>query len=546
MKLFLLSLFSVVSIYLYKLSGGFFQQDEWYGYAWYILHKNLSFWETISFYFAPNVGHYNPLSIALNHTLFSIWGMNYSGFLILSLALHFLISFLVYIFSRNFFDRKSVWPYITASLFAITATHFEATSWVIANIATQMSTLAGLVSVIYYFKFIKLNKVKYFTFSLITLFISLLFKEVTIGLFPLFIVIYFIFKSKKYINKSNIIIASLGLLYIILRALMFFSPNITGDQVITESQSTSKLLYNFATVPFKSITQSLLPLDFLKLVSTNIGYLFPEKIAGTVGSPQFETFVLKRIFEFISIFVSLLIVTALYIYRRNKNSKIVSFGILWVVINSLIFSFAPEKSGVIFTVDSRNLYFVSIGICISIVNLISKVSPKRIKLSIFVLATIFVFNLYYLNLNLNNVHAKGVTRRKILSEISEFYPRFPQKTIILTESDSSYYGLPDSEKILPFQSGLGQTLLAWYYSSEKYSTDFYSNRFLWEIKDQGYEEYGNRGFGYFRDYDLFVKAIKKYNLPKESVIAFKWISAENKLLDITNEVRGKIYGQINK
>jgi hypothetical protein len=105
----------------------------------------------------------------------------------------------------------------------------------------------------------------------------------------------------------------------------------------------------------------------------------------------------------------------------------------------------------------------------------------------------------------------------------------------------SYYGLPSEEKMLPFQSGLGQTLLVWYHDQENYPNEFYQNRFLWEITDQGYQEVGDRGFGYFRDKDLLRQAIAQYNLVPESLVAFSWNSQTEELKDVTVLVREELF-----
>ena len=158
---------------------------------------------------------------------------------------------------------------------------------------------------------------------------------------------------------------------------------------------------------------------------------------------------------------------------------------------------------------------------------------------------VIIPNLYFLNQNLVEFTRRGEVRKSILTTIQLVYPDLPDKVVVYTQSNQPYYGLPPETKILPFQSGLGQTLLVWYYPTEKFPKEFFADRFLWDIEEQGYKEVGDHGFGYFRDLDLLRDAIGQYNLPGESVIAFSWDGKKNFLTDITQEVRNEIYDQEN-
>jgi len=99
---------------------------------------------------------------------------------------------------------------------------------------------------------------------------------------------------------------------------------------------------------------------------------------------------------------------------------------------------------------------------------------------------------------------------------------------------------------MPFQSGFGQTLLIYYSQNEKFPRDFYPGDFLWEIRSQGYQEHGDRGFGYFRDFDLMAKTIDEKSIPADSVIAFRYDSSSQKIEDISIEVRGRLDGYLAK
>ena len=538
-------LLSLISILPYlKLFDGFFQQDEWYGFAWYILHKDLGIRETIKFFFTPSVGHYNPLSIAIQNLFFSIWGMDYQKFLILGLVFHALVTVGVYYLTKLVFKGNKTLAITSALIFAFFASPYQGTGWVVANIATQWSCLLGVVSSILFFKFLESKRKKFFVWSIALLFISLLFKEITIGLFPMFFVVCLL-KTKGRMRRNYLLaIFVSSVFYIAFRASMLFAPNIMGDKLVTQSQSLLNLVYNFVTTPLKTLIQIVLPPEFIKMVSVQLALFFPEKTSGIVGSPEFEVFVVGKVMEVFNILFSLVSVMLVVIIarkRRNTGYKdMLIFGLAWVILNSLIFSFAPETSGIISVVDSRNLYFVSVGVAVLIVSLTEFYSKKKMVTFCLILLFVVIFNIFWLNNNLSKFRDVGRVRKEILTQVFKAYPIIPKKAVFYMASDSSYYGLSEQNKTLPFQSGLGQTLLIWYYPTEDFPKSFFENKFLWGITDEGYQEFDGRGFGYFRNYDLLKQKVKEYNLPVDSVISFNWNGKENKLLDMTKDIRDKL------
>ena len=534
----LLVLLLIIVAFAYKgIVGGFFQQDEWFSFTIYFLNRNLNFIDALKFLFAPNIGHYNPLTGVAQHILFSAWGMDYSKFAVLGLALHLLVVAALYFLAKLIFKGSKVLAFASALLFGVLAAPNQAVSWVVADISTLSSSLLGIVSSILFFGFLEKEESKYLVWSLIVLGLSLLFKEITIGLFALFFVIG-LFKRKNKIETKHLLwIAFSGVFYILLRAAMFFAPNVGVNELVTESQSTQKLIYNFATLPLKVLSQTVFPSELIKITAGQIVTLLPEKLTGIPGSPEFEVFVVKRVMEVISLSIAFLII----IFSGRRNIMLLGLG--WVVLNSFIFSLAPEQPNVIFVVDSRNLYFASIGVTVFIIAALHFYSKINLVKFFLLLLPILLFNIYWLNRNLSQFAERGKVRRDILNEIIEKHSDLPPRVVFYTESDTSYYGLPENEKTLPFQSGLGQTLLVWYNRSEDFPDEFYKNRFLWEITDQGYLESGGRGFGYVRDITLFKKIMGEYNLSEDSVIAFKWNSKTNSLTDITEEIRKKLWSE---
>jgi len=113
--------------------------------------------------------------------------------------------------------------------------------------------------------------------------------------------------------------------------------------------------------------------------------------------------------------------------------------------------------------------------------------------------------------------------------------------VFYTESDTSYYGLPIEEKIMPFYSGFGQTLLVWYEGKgEDFPACFFKDKYLYAIIEEGYKECEGRGYGYFRKFDSLKTAILKYSIDPKNVISFSHIAGDEKLVDTSLEIREKL------
>lgn len=521
-----------------SLFGGFFQQDEWLGYARHILLSGSTPKELVTYAFTPGLGHYTPLNPLLVYLSFVIFGLNYHAHVLVSLVLHACVIFLFYSFSKFFFPKKLA--FLATLLFGLTAASFQGTAWIVADLGTHMSSIFGLLSLILITKFLKLEDKKFLILSITTLIVSLLFKELTLGLFailPIMILFWGKLLNKKQKIRYSSLILFIGFLYVAFRAIIIFNLSAPGDY----TQQSNHTIYNLVTVPAKSISQTLVPVEILKKLSFGLTYLlFELGIVEDYGSPKFESFTINKTLEAVSLIFSIIFaLLVLKVTKSKPEKKIVAFCLLFILLNSLVFALAPEKEGIISAIDSRNLYFISIGISLLITVILEKLLKKYFLHGFIVL---LVFNAYFLNQLLSEFNNKGKIRREILNEVKKEYPALPHKAILYTESDVSFYGLSKNERILPFQSGFGQTLLAWYSTTQNFPKEFFENKFLWEIKDQGYKEVNDEGFGYFRDFNLMGNTVRNFKIPESSIFGFRYDSETKSIEDNTTELRGRIHG----
>ena len=547
---FLILAFIVVVVY-FPAFRTFFQQDEWNGFGGVYTVNGRSLVSLVTTSFTPNIGHYVPFSKIAFESLFFLFGLNFHSWFLVSLSWHLGIVVILYLLAQRLFKNDYL-SLVASLLFAISASGDQATLWTVTDINTHGATFFALLSLIYFFDYVKNTKrYKNLVLQILFLFISLGFKEIAIGFFLLYPFSYFIFAKKKDFSKIKYssIMLLLGLLYIGSRVLMYLFPNTSGAPVVFESQPLSVFIYNLITFPFKALSQTIVPPNIFLLVGKIIPDILIKHLGLSRGTMGYDIFIEKVVLEALFIIVFALIIGGIItLYKkRSVNFKIIFFAFLFIVLNSLIYAFSPARAGIITFIDSRNLYFITIGMSLLITALVKIIYRKIRLLSYLIISVLFVLNICWLRMDLGYQEKVGSVRKNILTQIKKDYPNLPPKTIFYTESDSSFYGLAESERIMPFQSGFGQTLLVWYQEREKFPKEFFINNYLWGIKNQEYKVIENRGFGYFRDFDKLVQTVGKEGVSVGSIIAFRYDSEQQVLENMTREIRGRLRGYlINK
>ena len=131
---------------------------------------------------------------------------------------------------------------------------------------------------------------------------------------------------------------------------------------------------------------------------------------------------------------------------------------------------------------------------------------------------ILTVNVFSLKNEVKVIADRGKIRKNILTQVKRDYPVLPPKVVFYIESDSSYYGLPEEVKILPFQTNFGSTLFIWYLPTEKFPKEMVDKGWLFsDLTAEGYKEIGGRGFGYFWDITKLKKVVLEKNLSPEMV-----------------------------
>jgi len=276
-------------------------------------------------------------------------------------------------------------------------------------------------------------------------------------------------------------------------------------------------------------------------IEQKLAKILPDSWTGSPLSTQFDIFVETYVLEFINYFFFIAVLVFLGVTRKYyKKFSLLFYLLVFAGLSSVIYALSPERFGVISLIDSRNLYFVSIGMSIFISTITRKLARKFNVIFLFPLLLLACLHIWCLEKQLSLLGQEGVLRKSILTTIYKQYPTLSPTTVFFIESDASYYGLDSETKTVPFQSGFGQTLLVWYYPTARFPDQLMNQDFLWNIKSEDYRFIEGRGFGYFRTYQKLQQSYRENHLSPNQIIAFSWKSATKELLDITPMIRMKL------
>lgn len=215
-QVFFLYLFLCLLVFFSTLQIGFLS-DDWH---WLYLAKNTSLDLRIflSNYEGANIGgSYNPILLLLFKSFYSLFGLQGVFYHLLSLLLHSLNAFLLYLlanmlFQQFNFTKVKFWSFIVGTLFLIWPTQVEAISWIAAWPHLWVTTFY-LSSFYFYLQARTKSGSKFILLSLLFFILALFTKELAISLsFVLFLwEIYFYFLKQKHKQPWQ-----LGLYFLIL------------------------------------------------------------------------------------------------------------------------------------------------------------------------------------------------------------------------------------------------------------------------------------------------------------------------------------------
>lgn len=512
MKLILL-VFLIVFSY-WRLPATFFQQDEWQTLSFMTYYHSKGILGILeSFLPVDALSHVNPLATLFAWYEYVFYGTHFPLYAWQSMVLHGVNTLLVYWFVFSWFRKKTI-AWIAAIFFAVNSIPHQAVTWVAAANSYEVPTAFILLSLIFF------QKERFFS-SFLMLFVSLLFHENGIFLFLFYPLVLLFNKHAAWKRFIPIFLGTIAL-FIVVRAPFFFG-SLSPEPSSTDISRPPIIVYPYraVSIALKSFAGSLLPEKTLIAVSEAAVHLaYPQFIAADgVPNPYIAQSI---VFDLVSYAFTVLIVCFTLLFIRLTRDKKIAEGARWALLfvpaSLLPYGFVLGKAGYASILDPKFYYVASIGLSTLIALVVS--GKKFAVYSLYVL--FLVFHIYSTRTYLKNLQAISSTRKTLLTTIQSSYKQLPKKVIFYTQSDTTYYGMPDTEKILPVQMGFGKMLMIWYQKTEQFPGCLYEGQFLIQLLEQGYRECDGRGFGYFRDYDKLMKTVRENNISIDAIIAYSW------------------------
>ena len=127
----------------------------------------------------------------------------------------------------------------------------------------------------------------------------------------------------------------------------------------------------------------------------------------------------------------------------------------------------------------------------------------------------------------------GNYRKDIVNIVSEIKSELKKNNV--------FYFYTDNNGFYEFQSGFGQTLAVWFYSTGKIPKEALTDRNYWDLSYEGITNYSKGKFGYFMTYDKLRQALKENpDVTLGQVFSFYWDPQKHTVKNVSESVREKL------
>lgn len=525
----------ILNIYI-PLTKTFYQQDEWIGYGHFLAKGTGSVLENTGGVTGIFLGQGRILTKLLCLFFYKFFPLNVFPIAVFAISFHVMNSLLVFYLAKKIF-KSSLSAFFGGIFFAVSSISQSAITWPAASINTLPSTMLILIALVFYFKYLENYKTKYIFSSFIFVYLSLFFKETGVFLLlllPIFTLIY---------KKQNILVFIRRYWYFFVTVFLIVAFRLwgfkseTGEVALFLTGSSKyfidSLIIRSILYPITSFSLSIVPalpaLNFARYI-TNVYYPF-------ISEAQFILVAQTVVLDLLAISMSTLIGCVSFILYKKSDIKIQKQMIFWFIF--LLTSFLPyiiiSKS--YSYLESRYYYVsnISWAIIFAWFFYILKEKIKNVFIYIIFMLIFLVFIYTHINIikaDMDKLIKESQIRISILDQIKQIIPRLDNpKNIFYITGDTDYYVIGNK---IPFQQGMGYTLMTIYYKSGKISNDMLKEDNLFEIGSNGYFERDGYGFGYFSDSKKLKEAIIKYKLSPEDIHSYFYDSS-NKTLTLIEQ-----------
>ncbi len=524
-----------ISGYL-PLLRSYFVLDEWHTFLFYWELSKNNYLQVLHYFLIPQAGQYLPITQILAYSIFLFSKINYLPYFLIGMSLHVIAALLLFGLIKNITSNKKIG--ILSSLFFIfSPQHFQGTSWVIANIGYSLSAIFFILSLIFFFKWIKKTTPNSFyqaLFSSILIVLSLLTKDITLFAIVALPILAFVWTRNIRKVLASFFIVLPGL-FLVIWKYSTIKSHPQSDFTISSHPG----ILNLITLPMRSLVESLVPQNIIYLLSKFFLLLFPPFTFSKLQTTWFNQKVESVGAEFVVIIFTLFIIyMGRKIYQKNKEAfKYFLTGIVIASFSGLSFFFVDSKQFSL--LEPRYTYIGVIGMSISIASvMLIKWKHQKQLITLFFIYLLFLFvSTWKMSSGVANVN---IQRLKILKSVSAGVPFGLDRMVLYIESDRSYYGLPDTVRTVPFEASPAIVFAAYLHDKAYIPQEVAGYDTFQRFDSQGYIFDENGGYGYFRNYDDLVKDVKKYSLNLNDIYSFKYDSKTNIVVNQTEEIRIKL------
>ncbi|MEK7518188.1 MAG: hypothetical protein AAB583_06625 [Patescibacteria group bacterium] len=597
-KWIIFAFFLVLIFFLFgDLLDSYFEADEWFHFTYYLpLTRKPDGFLTAIVSTIINSGplsggqHVVPIASLIFFLNTKFFGMNYAPYAFMSLMLHALNSFLIFLLikillSKTEAVKRNAFALLGGIFFALAPTPIHTITGAAPFYGQNILSVTFFILCILIYKLAFLTKTKKFIYlSIFFVFLSLFTKETSVFLFLL---LPFMAIIEKRIFSFKFLLKVFTISIVVYLIFRFVIPNfntlpqkiidkfvegyipksytepaktIDTGTIVSRDLSIHKnlpgeIMFRLVTFPIKMTGTLFLPRDtalsIVKLI-TRIVYPVPPGGDSAESSQARLGFLYGPGNGFIIYIISLVILIFCassiirFIRKREvQEAQALSTGLAIIVLSALplvaiIFSFPRWGYDIYF--DSRFYYNPNVGAAIVFPFLllgISKFVSKTLRIKKASLIAIVIFIIWLVN----NMEAFGLgikqftqnfqpDRREVVAQLKKYLPELPQKAVFYFETD----GLSAYGPSLPFQTSIPQALTVVYYDGNPLPDSFFEKP-LFEGKGQGHQYYDGRGFGYYSSKKNLAEELVAEKFTTRDIYAFFYEAQKIKLRDITSEVR---------
>jgi len=525
-----------ISFLLYKnLFNTFYQQDEWMALGYFFGYGPIGTLTGVPL-IRLIIGEGRPFIWPLHVLFYWLLPFQMWPLALFSLLVQPMIGILVFIIAY-LLTGSMIGAWIAGLFFLLSYNGSQTVSWFATSTVTLSSTFFGLLSVIFLLIYIRNKRIWHLVAAQMSVIFSYFFKESGF-MFVLFLPFLYIVmeKGKKIAIKALHIFSPIIIYFsfaIFMKTSQLLTPVYQDDKFVGRSSGGFfKIIENALFYPILSFSQLFIPFSLIKKINPNLAEI------------SFKT---DTIFVGLSIILLILVAFSIYFFKKDRKPLILS---LVFTLCSFV-PYAVLERGASY-LSLRYFYVGMVGASLLVGTYASIVwrkllrTSRMVQITVCMLSLLFILFYAYKNIQFIGRDVKlqvldARERTVILSEIKRLYPTLPKNPVFYITGDHPGYYYVKNQKV-PFQQGMGYTLMVWYYPSGEIGNDFLRTQsvFFWDITAQGYQEVNKNGFGYYWDKEVLLSDLEKKKFSKDQIVSFYYFGGDRKLIDMTNAIQNEL------